>query len=125
MLAEMLPAPALKGSPKTRPKMSAPAAQARALQKIVMDTVENANLKPAELSGLVRAWCDINEERRKLKMQPLPRSIDVSKLTKRGRGRGRADSQLAEPVEPGPVEPKSRATDSSAPADPTSSAVGS
>lgn len=124
MLAEMLPAPALKGSPKTRPKMSAPAAQARALQKIVMDTVENANLKPAELSGLVRAWCDVNEERRKLTMKPLPRSIDTTKFPKRAR-RGRADSQLAEPVEPGPVEPKSRATDSSAPADPTSSAVGS
>ena len=74
-----------------------------------MDAALLPNLKPLELCGVARAWCDVNEERRKLKMQPLPRSVDVSKLPVRGRGR-RASAVPSGPVEPGApakVEPKS------------------
>lgn len=70
--------------------------QAIRLQQIVFDAANEPKLKPAELSGLVRAWADLNEERRKLRMQPLPKSVDVSKLQKRGRGK----SQASEPAEP-------------------------
>jgi hypothetical protein len=73
--------------------------QAVVVQRIVFNSLNEPNLKPAEVSGLARAWCDVNEERRKLRMQPLPRSIDVSKLPKR-RGGGRASAA------PGPVEPE-------------------
>ena len=55
------------------------------------------DVKPGERAAIARAWCDLNEERRKLTMRPLPRSIDTTKLVRRGRG---ASQRPAEPVEP-------------------------
>ncbi len=49
-------------------------------------------------SALMRAWCDLQEEKRKLLMRPLPKSIDVSKL---GKGKRKAQSGPAY-QEPGP-----------------------
>lgn len=74
--------------------------QAVVVQRIVFESLNERNLKPAEVSGLARAWCDVNEERRKLRMQPLPRSVDVSKLPGR---RGSRGPRAAAPT--GPVEP--------------------
>ena len=72
--------------------------QAVEVQRILWQALKKPNVKPALLAGLARAWCDVNEERRKLRMQPLPKSVDVSKLPRRGR---KAQAQAAEPSEPG------------------------
>ena len=66
-----------------------------------MAYVERGELKAAELSGLARAWCDCNEELRKMNMRPLPRSVDVSKLK---RGRSKAGAQDDNPTEADPAE---------------------
>lgn len=88
---------------KNRPNTTTAHSQAIYLQSLVIKATFEEGLKPAEVSGLVRAWCDVNEERRKLAMRPLPRSIDVSKLAKRGRRQ--APPAPAEPAEPGPGAP--------------------
>jgi hypothetical protein len=82
---------------KTRPVNSRAAVQAVYLQNLIIKTTED-KLKPGELSGLARAWCDLQEERRKLAMRPLPRPVDTTKLPKRG---SRRNAQvMSEPVEP-------------------------
>jgi hypothetical protein len=73
------------------------------VQRIVFETIKREGLKPAEVSGLARAWCDVNEEGRKQRMQPLPKSVDVSRLPKRGR---RSTAQPQEPAEAPPEPPK-------------------
>ena len=57
---------------------------------------------------IARSWCDVNEERRKLAMKPLPRPIDTIKYPagRAPRQRGSRASQAA-PVEP--TEPETGA----------------
>jgi hypothetical protein len=86
-------------SPNTRPHYSKASTQAAHLQQLIMELVSTDKLKPAELAGLARAWCDVQEERRKLAMRPLPRSVDVSKFQKRRR------QVSAGPMEPGERPP--------------------
>lgn len=100
-LSQNMPDAPSKDSPrpsKARPHHSNNIVQAVRIQRIVFETVRDQKLKPAELAGLARAWCDVNEERRKLSMKPLPKSVDTSKLTK-GRRSGLA-STPSEPTEP-------------------------
>lgn len=68
------------------------------VQRIVYETITKPELKPAEVSGLARAWCDVDIIRRQQRMQPNPKAMDVTKLPKRGR----AKAQTAEPSEPKP-----------------------
>ena len=92
----------LKPMPPSRKGCKQPPSQrseARDLQRAIMEMQKRTDLKPAELSALSRAWCDCAEQLRKIDMKPLPRSIDVSKLGKRGRRQ--APQALAEPAEPG------------------------
>jgi len=56
--------------------------------------------KPLERAQVVRAWCDLNEEIRKLAMRAVPKPIDTTKHGATGR---RSRSTQAAPVEP--VEP--------------------
>jgi hypothetical protein len=102
---ESSPLPKYKPIPpkRTRPKFAAPVTQVKQLQAIVFKQGLEEGLNPRDRAGLARAWCDLNEEARKLSMKPLPRSIDVSKLAKRGRRQ--APQAPAEPAEPGPVSP--------------------
>lgn len=90
--AELLPRPK---SVKSRPANGRAAVQAVYLQNLIIETT-GKDVKPAELSGLARAWCDLQEERRKLAMRPVPRPIDTTKLQPRRR-RG---AQSVEPIEP-------------------------
>lgn len=87
---------------KSRPYQSNAATQGVQIQRILWQSLKGADHKPAELAALARAWCDVNEERRKLAMRALPKSVDVSKVARRGKGR--SAPAPAEPVEPGPVE---------------------
>jgi len=82
-------------SPKTRPHYSKASAQAVEIQRLLAEDAVNAK-DGKERAFIARAWCDVNEERRKLAMRPLPKPVDVSKLPKRGR---RSQSSN-EPIEP-------------------------
>ena len=52
-------------------------------------------------AALMRAWCDLQEEKRKLQMRPLPKSVDVSKLP-RGKRKPK-DASFEEPAGPVPT----------------------
>ena len=54
-------------------------------------------MKAGERAAVTRAWCDLNEELRKLAMRPLPKSVDTSKLQRKSR----SATVSPEPVEPG------------------------
>lgn len=76
-------------------------AQAVEIQRLL--AVDALDAKDGKTRAFIaRAWCDVNEERRKLAMRPVPRPVDVTKLQRRGRGPGsRSSAAPAEPVEPG------------------------
>ena len=57
----------------------------------------------SERARLALAWERLEERKRVLKQIPLPRSIDVSKLAKRGSRK--ATAPVEEPAEPGVVTP--------------------
>jgi hypothetical protein len=48
------------------------------LQRLIITFSARESLRPAELSGLARAFCELEECKRKLKMRPLPKPIDVT-----------------------------------------------
>jgi hypothetical protein len=48
------------------------------LQEIALRDCRNAETKPHIRAALMRAWCDLEERKRILRMKPLPKSVDVS-----------------------------------------------
>ena len=81
-------------------------------QAVEMQRLLSADAKklkdPVKRAVVARAWCDLNEEVRKLAMKPLPRPIDTIKYPagRAPRQRGSSASQAA-PVEP--TEPETGA----------------
>lgn len=69
-------------SPKSRPRNSGAYSQAKAIQQVLYDEAMKEQEKPVTLAALARAWCELEETKRKLRMKPLPKSIDVSKPMK-------------------------------------------
>ena len=95
-MPNLLPVPSqtasTSGSPKTRPKVPAAYTQAKALQALIMedagvylvrrDTTDEQGrplARSSDLAMLSRAWCDLEDTKRKLKMRPLPKPVDVEK----------------------------------------------
>jgi hypothetical protein len=60
---------------KRRPS---PMSQILDLQAQLKNDALDAETTPAVRAQIARAWCDLQEERRKLQMRPLPKPIDVS-----------------------------------------------
>jgi len=58
----------------------------------MLKDADRADIKPLERASVGRVWVELEECKRKLKMRPLPKSIDVSKLrqpkSKRSAGPG-------------------------------------
>ncbi len=106
MSVELLcPAPKPK-SPKTRPMRAKAMTQLLELQQQAHEAALDPDTPIKDRSALMRAWCDLQEEKRKLLMRPLPKSIDVSKLGK-GKRKAQAGPAYQEPgpnqaPEPGP-----------------------
>ena len=48
------------------------------IQQLAMAMIRDRVVKPSDLAVLARAYTELEECKRKLKMRPLPRSIDVS-----------------------------------------------
>jgi hypothetical protein len=71
-------------------------AQAVDIQKVLYQDIMDPSTDKGERARLALAWERLEERKRILKMKPLPKSIDVSKLPKRGR-RSQASN---EPIEP-------------------------
>ena len=66
------------------------------LQDRAFAIAHDPDVKPAVACFAMRSFCALQEERRKLQMRPLPKSIDVSKM-QRGRGKRQNAAQFTEP----------------------------
>lgn len=53
--------------------------------EVIQSTDKNlrATAKPTDLAALARAWCDLEETKRKLKMKPLPGSLRPTEAKRR------------------------------------------
>ncbi len=65
--------------PKNPRKFATAYSQAKRLQALILHDAENPDLKPVIRAALARSFCELEETKRKLRMRPLPKSIDVSK----------------------------------------------
>ena len=68
---------------KRRPKFATAYSQAKELQRLLMLDARDPEIRPHDRAALARAFCDLEETKRKLRMKPLPKSVDVSKYGKR------------------------------------------
>lgn len=68
------------------------------LQRLMLRDAENPELKPLIRAGLARAYCELEEMKRKIAMKPLPKSIDVTKLHQHRRKPD--DASFSEPAPP-------------------------
>lgn len=64
--------------PRNRPKHSRSFSDAKELQQLLMNAARNPDIKPVVLAALSRSYCELEECKRKLRMRPLPKAIDVS-----------------------------------------------
>jgi hypothetical protein len=55
-----------------------PYRNALSLQRIVLEAATKPECQIRDLPGLARAFCELEECKRKLKMRPLPKPIDVT-----------------------------------------------
>lgn len=55
------------------------------LQQLLMANARQPELKALILCGIARAFCELEECKRKLKMRPLPKPVDVTLPLKRAR----------------------------------------
>ena len=76
----MATAPTIQPKPRAyHPKRSKVSTQLILLQELAFELANQEGLKASIAAQLMRAFCDLQEERRKLAMRPLPKSVDVSK----------------------------------------------
>lgn len=54
--------------------------QAMELQRLILNDAKDPTLKPVIRAALARAFCELEETKRKIKMRPLPKAIDVQKV---------------------------------------------
>lgn len=74
-------------SPKTRPIHARAFTQARELQELLMIAANDSEITPAALAQVARAWSELEERKRVLKMKPAPKPIDVSQKQRKPRSR--------------------------------------
>jgi hypothetical protein len=101
--------------PKSRPNCSKAFSQAVYLQRLMIEDASNAGVKPVVRAALARAWCELEDSKRKLRMKPLPKSVDPVKYQAaqaQARARNRPPRPKFTPVEPepAPTDPGKEAT---------------
>src|SRR5438552_1359327 len=70
----LLPANA---GPKSRPNCSTAYSQAVAMQHVLLADALKPETPPRERAQVARAWCELEERKRILKMKPKPRDVAV------------------------------------------------
>ena len=65
---------------------SIPFRQAVELQHLILNDARKEDLKPVARATIARAFCELEETKRKLKMRPLPKPVDATNYRK-SRGR--------------------------------------
>ena len=66
--------------PKSRPKCSTAFSQAVAMQRMLLADALKPETPPRERAQVARAWAELEERKRILRMKPKPKDVDVEKL---------------------------------------------
>lgn len=82
---------------RTRPKVPTALTQARQMQDVLFKGALDPDIKPLERSSLARVWCELEETKRKLRMKPLPKAIDVQVKSGPGSRKRKAQASFEEP----------------------------
>jgi hypothetical protein len=69
--------------PKSRPKYSTAYSQAVAMQQMLLADALKPETPPRERAQVARAWAELEERKRVLRMKPKPRDVDVLELQRR------------------------------------------
>lgn len=75
------PPPSRKGHAKGKTALG----QAIELQRLLFQAAQKDAIRPAELSGVSRAFVELEECKRKLRMRPLPKAVDVTQLKRKSK----------------------------------------
>lgn len=70
-------------SRKGHAKRPAAFTQAIELQRLAMDAAHHPKTSPSALAQLMRAWSELEERKRIIRMKPAPKPIDVTAKPKR------------------------------------------
>ena len=87
-------------SPTSRPNRRRALTQIIDMQERAFEIASDPNVKETVRCFAMRSFCSLQEERRKLSMQPLPKPVDVTPKAKRSRAK---DASFEEPAGPVPV----------------------
>src|ERR1035441_648610 len=101
MDAASLISPSKPLSPKTRPTTSTAFRQAKELQTLAFTTAFEQGTTASARAQLMRAWSELEERKRILRMKPKPKDIDVDPRNHRP-ARGSVQAQLSDGPEPTP-----------------------
>ena len=66
-----------------------------AIQRLIMKRVADERIEDKILAAIARAFCDLEETKRKLKMKPLPKPVDVESPAQARRRRQSTAEPLA------------------------------
>ena len=66
------------------------------LQRLILNDARSAELKPLVRAGIARAFCELEECKRKLKMKPLPGSLRPTEAKSKRKAREPVSFTLAQ-----------------------------
>ncbi len=70
--------PVYVNSPKTRPQRAKAATQALAIQELLFKAAHADKIAAPVLAQVARAWCEVVDTHRVIRMKPAPKPIDVT-----------------------------------------------
>jgi hypothetical protein len=90
--------------PRIALRRKSPYSQALELQDLLMKDAREATLKPVSRAIVARAWRELEQLKREIKMKPKPKPATLDEIEKAKRRKG-GDYGFSGPRRPGPVEP--------------------
>lgn len=75
------------------------------MQRLILNDARDPDVKPSERAQIARAYCDLEETKRRLRMKPLPKSVDTTKLAKSKRATQHQSALIDQPDKESLSEP--------------------
>lgn len=77
--------------PKSRPNCSTAFSQAVAMQRMLLADALSPKTPARERAQVARAWKDLEEQKRILRMKPAPKAVDANEYKERQKKRKKVD----------------------------------
>lgn len=76
------------------------------LQSLIVNVAESGQATPSALAQLARAWSELEDRKRIIKMKPAPKPVDVQQLADRKTKRSKPAKGFSEMPGPAPAKPE-------------------